>query len=122
MVSTGFSEVIGSWKIMAISRPRTRRISSSLSFRRSRLLKSIVPSTIRPAGPCTSRMIESADTLLPHPDSPTSATVSPAFTSHVTPSTARTTPALVTKWVVRERTSRSVPTVRGSLPHWSDQT
>ena len=33
--STGLSEVIGSWKIMAISRPRMRRISSSERFRSS---------------------------------------------------------------------------------------
>ena len=30
MVSTGLSEVIGSWKIMAMSLPRTPRIASSL--------------------------------------------------------------------------------------------
>ena len=28
---TGFSEVIGSWKIIAISAPRTRRSSSSVA-------------------------------------------------------------------------------------------
>jgi len=38
MDSTGLSEVIGSWKIMPISRPRTPRISSSVSLRRSRPL------------------------------------------------------------------------------------
>ena len=95
MVSTGFSEVIGSWKIMPISRPRMRRISSSLSVRRSRPLKRIWPPTIRPAGGATSRMMLSAETDLPHPDSPTSATVSPSATSHDTPSTARTTPPRV---------------------------
>ena len=40
MVSTGFSDVIGSWKIIAISRPRISRISSSESSRRSRPLNS----------------------------------------------------------------------------------
>src|SRR5438034_1361049 len=89
MESTGFSEVIGSWKIIAISRPRTRRISSSESVRRSRPLKVTFPPTIWPAGCETSRMIESALTLLPQPDSPTSATVSPSFTSHETSSAAR---------------------------------
>src|SRR5690606_6695647 len=34
-------------------------------------------------------MIDSADTVLPEPDSPTSATVSPLFTSNETPLTAR---------------------------------
>ena len=48
----------------------------------------------------------SALTLLPDPLSPTSATVSPLRTFHDTPSTARTTPALVWNWVRRPRTSR----------------
>ena len=34
MVNTGFSDVIGSWKIMLISLPRTSRISSQESFSR----------------------------------------------------------------------------------------
>ena len=41
ILSTGLSEVIGSWKIMAISRPRMRRISSSESFSSSRPSKRI---------------------------------------------------------------------------------
>ena len=105
-VSTGFSEVMGSWKTMAISRPRTRRISSSESRRRSCPLNQISPAAIRPAGAATSRMMESALTLLPHPDSPTSATVSPGRTSHETSSTARTMPPRVANWVLRWRTSR----------------
>jgi hypothetical protein len=39
--------------------------------------------------------MESAVTLLPHPDSPTTPTVSPAFTRNDTPSTARATPVSV---------------------------
>src|SRR5262245_64063593 len=56
---------------------------------------------MRPAGADTRRMMLSALTDLPQPDSPTSATVSPARTSHDTPSTARTTPPEVVKWVWR---------------------
>ncbi len=97
MVSTGLSEVIGSWKIMPISRPRTRRISSSDRARRLRPLKRISPATMRPAGADTRRITESALTDLPQPDSPTRATVSPLRTSHDTPSTARITPADVWK-------------------------
>ena len=104
--STGFSEVMGSWKTMAISRPRTRRISSSESRRRSRPLNQTSPPTIRPAGAATRRMTESALTLLPQPDSPTRATVSPSRTSQETSSTARTTPPRVVNWVLRWRTSR----------------
>src|SRR5437870_3581039 len=107
---TGLSEVIGSWNTMPISRPRTRRISSSESFRMSRPLKRTRPPTIRPAGPATRRMMLSALTLLPQPDSPTSATVSLSFTSQDTSSTARTTPPCVTKCVWRFLTSRRVPT------------
>src|SRR5262245_32379191 len=113
--STGFSEVIGSWKIIPISRPRIRRISSSESVRRSRPLNTIWPPTIWPAGAATRRITERALTDLPHPDSPTSATVSPARTSHETPSTARTTPAEVVNWVWRSLTS-SRTLIGGSLP------
>ena len=41
-------------------------------------MKRIWPPTIRPAGGATSRMMLSAETDLPQPDSPTSATVSPS--------------------------------------------
>src|SRR6266498_605764 len=104
--STGLSDVIGSWKIMPMSLPRIRRISSSERARRSRPLKTMRPPTIRPAGAATRRITESALTDLPQPDSPTSATVSPARTSQDTPSTARTTAPEVVKWVWRSSTSR----------------
>ena len=45
-----------------------------------------------PPGCATSRMIDIAVTLLPHPDSPTSATASPRRTSNETLSTACTAP------------------------------
>ena len=48
-VSTGFSDVIGSWKIIEISLPRTSRIAASVRPRRSRPAKRIAPDTIRPA-------------------------------------------------------------------------
>src|SRR5262249_41365111 len=52
-------------------------------------------------GEATRRMMESDVTLLPHPDSPTTASVSPAATENDTPSTARTTPSRVKKCVFR---------------------
>ena len=55
------------------------------------------PPTMRPGGWATSRRIDSAVTLLPLPDSPTTASVSPALTSNDTPSTARTTAVSVKK-------------------------
>ena len=49
----------------------------------------------------SSRSNECAVTLLPQPDSPTSPSVSPGLMSNVTPSTARTTPSWVKKWVLQ---------------------
>jgi hypothetical protein len=87
MVSTGFSEVIGSWKIIAISRPRIALSWSSLSARRSRPAKSAVPLGTRAA---RGRMPSSASevTLLPQPDSPTIPSVSPGEMSKEMPFTA----------------------------------
>ncbi|MNT06890.1 hypothetical protein D3C72_1415730 [compost metagenome] len=51
----------------------------------------------RPGGVGTSRRIESAVTLLPQPDSPTTPSVRPARTVYDTPSTERTVPASVLK-------------------------
>ena len=47
-VSTGFSEVIGSWKIIAMSLPRIFRISASLFSSRFSPLKRILPRSIAP--------------------------------------------------------------------------
>src|SRR5665811_2491765 len=56
-----------------------------------------------------SRMTESAVTLLPQPDSPTTPSVAPLRMLKLTPSTAFTRPSAVAKWVRRSRTSSSVP-------------
>jgi hypothetical protein len=79
MVSTGFNEVIGSWKIIAMSRPRISRMPSSVSSSRLRPWNRMRPATMRPAGFASNRMIASDETDLPQPDSPTSATVSPGL-------------------------------------------
>src|SRR5918992_1831350 len=52
-------------------------------------------------------MIERTVTDLPQPDSPTMPSISPTSTSKETPSTARTSPARVLKYVWRSRTSSS---------------
>src|SRR4051812_10089716 len=57
------------------------------------------PATMRPGGEAIRRNMESEVTLLPQPDSPTMASVSPGATEKETPSTARTTPSRVKKWV-----------------------
>ena len=103
IVNTGFSAVIGSWKMSAISAPRTWRMSRSLRSSRSRPLKRSRPELMRPGG-WTRRMIENAVTDLPLPDSPTSPSVSPERISKLTSSTAGTEPDGVSKTVVRPST------------------
>src|SRR5215211_2289354 len=64
------------------------------------------PATTRPGG-MTSPMSESTVTDLPQPDSPTIPSISPTSTLKETPSTARTSPARVLKYVWRSLTSSS---------------
>src|SRR5262245_3172242 len=51
-------------------------------------------------------MIDSEVTLLPQPDSPTSPRTSPVSIVKLTPSTARSSPWLVAKWVSSPSTDR----------------
>ncbi len=95
-VKTGFSEVIGSWKIIAISAPRMSRIVAAPAAARSmrvpsRRAKSMRPDVMRPPPCSTRRITDSAVTDLPDPDSPTMATVSPRPTSNDSSRTACTT-------------------------------
>src|SRR5438105_4800620 len=92
---------------MATPSPRSARSSSGFIARTSRPSNLISPATIR-LGSSRRRIRESAVTLLPDPDSPTMPSVSPAATEKLTPSTARTTPASVKKYVLRSRTSSTV--------------
>src|SRR5437879_736976 len=105
---------------MPISPPRTARIrfpwasravrstvrSSNFVESLRRVWSSTCPPTIRPGGR-TRRMIEYADTDLPHPLSPNTPRVRPRRTSNDTPSTAFTTPRLTWKWVLSSFTSSS---------------
>ena len=122
IVCTGDSDVSGSWKIMAISLPRMSRITSPLASSPamstgalpSRRSNRIRPLTMRLVRRGSSRRTENAVTLLPHPDSPTTPSVSPGCTASDTPSTARTTPSRVVKCVRRpsmRRSGRSPPGV-----------
>ena len=78
-VNTGFRLVSGSWKIIAISLPRILRISPSGSDRTSRPSnQTSLPAPISAGGMSSRRMIVSAVTLLPDPDSPTMPSVWPA--------------------------------------------
>jgi hypothetical protein len=86
-VSTGFSDVIGSWKIIAISLPRTDRSVRSLWLTRSCPWKTALPDSTRPLRDSSPR-IASDVTLLPQPDSPTIPSVSPGAMSNEMPFTA----------------------------------
>ena len=105
--TTGFSDDSGSWKIIAISRPRRSRIWAGESRSRSSPSKIAAPSTVLPRVG-SSPMIASDVTDLPQPDSPTRPTVWPGRTSKLMPSTALngSSPRLpnVTR---RSRTARS---------------
>ena len=106
-VCTGLRLVIGSWKIIAMSSPRTARISLSGRSRRLRPSSLISPAAILPGGLGTSRMIESDVTDLPQPDSPTIPSVSPGASEKLMPSTAANELPPVRNSVRRPFTSRS---------------
>ena len=76
MRRTGFSVIIGSWKIIATLRPRIVRQVASLAPTSSCPASLIEPATMRPGG-SISPMIARPVTVLPEPDSPTSPITSP---------------------------------------------
>src|SRR4030095_8877512 len=117
MERSGRSEAIGSWRMVAIRRPRISRISPWLFFTRSSLSSSMLPLTILALGG-SRRTIVWHVVVLPQPDSPTSPKVSPASTEKLTPSTALTTrvPPNPTQCVRRSLTRRSVATSALALP------
>src|SRR5262245_29752636 len=99
---------------MALCLPRTRRISAGVLVSRFSPSSRTRPPTMRPAGSGTRRTSDRHVTDLPEPDSPTSASVCPASSVKLTPSTALVTPRRVKKWVVRSSTSSSAISVRSS--------
>ena len=90
MVNSGFSEAMGSWRIMAIRLPRMCRISTSDLGTRSSPSKRMAPPTMR-AAVGSRRSSERARVVLPEPDSPTIPSVSPASREKETSCTARVT-------------------------------
>src|SRR5256885_1929347 len=94
--------------MLRISEPRGSPAARS-TVSPLRRVKRICPLTIRLVLGGSSRSTEWAVTLLPQPDSPTTPTVSPGLMSIVTPSTARTTPSRVKKWVLRLSISSKAP-------------
>ena len=85
---TGFSAVIGSWKIMPMRVQRNSRSRASDTFTKSSPCRAMrLP--VRTGRLFGSRpMVEKAMTDLPEPDSPTRQTISPGATDSVTPVTA----------------------------------
>src|SRR6478609_6584058 len=92
-----------------MSLPRIARISRSDICSRSLPAKRMLPA-ILPGGSGISRISDIEVTDLPHPDSPTMASVSPSLTWNDTPSTARLMPSGVRKWVCRFSTSSNAIT------------
>ena len=92
-VYTGFSAASGSWKIIAISCPRSFSMSRSERSNNDEPRNLMSPVIVADFG--SSRRIASELTLLPDPDSPTIPTVSWSWTSKVTESTACTVPSSV---------------------------
>ncbi len=88
---SGSSEVIESWKTIAIRRPRTSRRSLRLAFTSETPPSEISPSTMRPFRG-SSPSSASAIAVFPEPDSPTMPTASPASISNDTSRTATIRP------------------------------
>ena len=78
----GLSELMGSWKIICM---RVRRLRSAAPFC---FVSSTPSSSIEPLVGSTMRMSALPVVDLPHPDSPTSPSVSPSKMSKLTPATA----------------------------------
>src|SRR5215204_1305714 len=115
----GSSEVIGSWKTIAIFGPLMSSMRFSESLRRSSPSKTISPSLTMVFDSGFRRMMLFAATDFPDPDSPTMASVSPRLRSKVAPRTACTSPAYVLKEMRRSSTLRTASpfTVATLLPH-----
>ena len=85
MVKTGFRAAVGSWKIMAMPRPRTWRRARWLIFSTSWPLKRMEPPRIWAGGMGSTRSTAFTVLVLPQPVSPTRPTFSPGCTCSSTP-------------------------------------
>ena len=112
-VKTGFSEVMGSWNTMEMSRPRISRSCRGLSVSSSRPSSRTEPDTLAPCG-CRPKT-DSAVIVLPQPDSPTMAKTSPCRIRNDRPSTARTGPSSVSNRTLRSAISSSGPDMIGAV-------
>ena len=99
---SGFSELAGSWKTIAIAVPHTSAQLARRCGRRARRRRSGPSPIATTSGPDSRPMIERLSTVLPEPDSPTMPTRLAAFDRQATPR-RRPAPARarVRKWVTR---------------------
>ena len=102
MVLTGFRAVIGSWKIMPISPPRTEHISRSDSEKSSFPPSVADPLRIEPGG--RRPMIDKAVMDFPEPDSPTTPKVIPGSISSDTPLSTSTPPIATSRSLTESST------------------
>jgi hypothetical protein len=105
-VKQGLSELIGSWKIIAMSLPAMRRRAFGPIVSRSwpsNAMRSAVTLAVNGSSPITA----SIATDLPEPDSPTIASTSLGSTARSTPSTALKAPDRVANDTDRLRISSS---------------
>jgi len=115
---TGFRLVAGSWKIMPMRPPRMLRISASGRANTSCPARSSRPVSTRPASG-SSRISARAVMLLPQPDSPTRAKVSPRSMLRLSASTARTSPASASSSTARSETSSRWCAIRPARAKWA---
>ena len=94
---TGLSDVIGSWKIIEMRRPRNFLTSFPVSFKRFCPSNKILPDLIFAGGSSNSRTIDNPVTVLPQPLSPTRPRVWPSLSWKDTLSTALITPSFTWK-------------------------
>ena len=113
---TGFSDVMGSWKIIPMRFPRNGFISVRESGAKSTPSKTILPPVICAGGCGKSPITESAVMDLPQPDSPTTASVSPRLMLKERSSKAGSLPSSVDNVTLRCSTLR-----RTSLLHCSSR-
>ena len=103
---TGFSAVIGSWKIIDMRVQRSSRSRSSLAARMFSPSSRISPE-LGFSALASRPMTVKAITDLPEPDSPTRQTISPGLTVKLTLSTANSRSAPLGSVTERLRTSRT---------------
>src|SRR5580698_3523346 len=103
MVKTGSNAVAGSWKIIATRLPRRSASALPVIDRTSSPSSLMLPDHLVRCAGCSFR-IERRVTLLPDPDSPRMPSVSPRFTSKLTPFTAWIVRSGVTKVTLRSLT------------------